>query len=67
VLPVGALGESPRDRALLAVRPFRGAAPYRQVALAARADFYRPQAIELLAGAIAECAPAATGVSPALG
>jgi LysR family hydrogen peroxide-inducible transcriptional activator len=67
VLPVGALGESPRDRALLAVRPFRGAAPYRQVALAARADFYRPQAIDLLATAIAECGPAATGASPALG
>lgn len=67
VLPVGALGESPRDRALLAVRPFRGSAPYRQVALAARGDFYRPQAVALLARAIGECAPAATGASSALG
>jgi LysR family hydrogen peroxide-inducible transcriptional activator len=67
VLPVGALGESPRDRALLAVRPFRGSAPYRQVALASRGDFYRPQAVELLARAIGECAPAATGASSALG
>ena len=66
VLPVGALGESPRDRALLAVRPFRGTAPYRQVALASRHDFYRPQAIKVLAEAIAHCAPDATGASPAL-
>ena len=68
VLPVGALGESPRERALLAVRPFRGAAPYRQVALAARSEFYRPQAAQVLAQAIADCAPgAAAGLSSAVG
>ncbi len=68
VLPVGALGESPRERALLAVRPFRGTAPYRQVALAARTEFYRPQAVQLLAQAIADCAPAAAaGLSSAVG
>ncbi|WP_448506440.1 hydrogen peroxide-inducible genes activator [Immundisolibacter sp.] len=68
VLPVGAIGESPRERALLAVRPFRGTAPFRQVALAARTEFYRPQAVQVLAQAIAECAPgAAAGLSSAVG
>ncbi|MGK2940331.1 MAG: hydrogen peroxide-inducible genes activator [Immundisolibacter sp.] len=68
VLPVGALGESPRERALLAVRPFRGTAPYRQVALAHRSEFYRPQALQLLAHAIVDCAPGgATGLASTLG
>lgn len=52
VLPWTAAGGDCFPKGLLAVRPFRGVTPSREVALAWRRSFPRPKAIEALAQAI---------------
>lgn len=55
VLPQSALGTHAYGHAMLTSRPFVPPAPSRRVAIAWRASFPRPQAIEALLGAIAQC------------
>lgn len=55
VLPSSAADILPVEQGLVTVRPFEGLAPSRRVALAWRASFPRPQAMDLLAQAILDC------------
>ncbi|SDM91023.1 hydrogen peroxide-inducible genes activator [Vreelandella arcis] len=66
VLPQSALGMDQYENAMLISRPFVGPAPSRTVAIAWRASFPRPKAIDALVNAINQChrpAKAATAVS----
>lgn len=54
VLPVSAIDDHPSSD-LVATRPFKEPSPQRTVAIAWRASFPRPQAIEILMRAIHEC------------
>ncbi len=55
VLPSSATDDQPSDQALIAIRPFHDPEPCRRVALAWRASFPRPQAIEQVRQAILAC------------
>ena len=55
VLPQSALGNNQYENALLVSRPFVAPAPSRTVAIAWRASFPRPKAIEALIQAISHC------------
>lgn len=55
VLPCTAAGADRYARRLLAIRRFAGKAPYRDVALAWRVSFPRPQVIDVLRDAVAGC------------
>lgn len=55
VLPQSALGTSNTDGGLLVERPFAAPAPSRQILLAWRRSFPRPQAISVLRDAILSC------------
>ncbi|QJQ95656.1 MULTISPECIES: hydrogen peroxide-inducible genes activator [Halomonadaceae] len=55
VLPKSAVGTSHYENGILASRPFTPEAPSRTVAIAWRASFPRPKAIDALTGAIARC------------
>ncbi len=55
VLPCTAAGADRYARRLLAIRRFSAKAPYRDVALAWRASFPRPQVIDVLRETVASC------------
>ena len=55
VLPQSALGTDQYENAMLVSRPFVDPAPSRTVAIAWRASFPRPKAIDALAKAISQC------------
>ena len=55
VLPQSALGTDQYENAMLVSRPFVEPAPSRTVAIAWRASFPRPKAIDALAKAISQC------------
>ncbi|MWJ28099.1 LysR family transcriptional regulator [Halomonas sp. ZH2S] len=55
VLPQSALGTEQYENAMLVSRPFAEPSPSRTVAIAWRASFPRPKAIDALANAIAHC------------
>ena len=55
VLPKLAIGTNHYENGLLESRPFKGSAPTRSVALAWRASFPRPKAIDALIAAIDAC------------
>jgi LysR family transcriptional regulator, hydrogen peroxide-inducible genes activator len=55
VLPCTAAGADRYARRLLAIRRFAGKAPHRDVALAWRVSFPRPQVIDVLRAAVADC------------
>ncbi|MFG6668239.1 hydrogen peroxide-inducible genes activator [Halomonas sp. HNIBRBA4712] len=55
VLPQSALGTEKHEQSLLASRPFTPPGPSRTVAIAWRASFPRPRAIEALIEAVAQC------------
>jgi len=55
VLPCTAAGADRYARRLLAIRRFAGKAPHRDVALAWRVSFPRPQVIDVLRKAVADC------------
>jgi len=55
VLPCTAAGADRYARRLLAIRRFAGKTPYRDVALAWRVSFPRPQVIDVLRDTVAEC------------
>ncbi|MCP1314975.1 MULTISPECIES: hydrogen peroxide-inducible genes activator [unclassified Halomonas] len=59
VLPQSALGAETHEQSLLASRPFADPAPSRTVAIAWRASFPRPKAIDALVEAIEMCRRAA--------
>lgn len=61
VLPQSAIGTSHYESGLLISRPFTPPAPGRTVAIAWRASFPRPKAIDAVTDAIALCTPRATG------
>ncbi|MBR9755170.1 hydrogen peroxide-inducible genes activator [Cobetia sp. 4B] len=55
VLPYSATGTGHYESGVLETRPFKDPAPSRSVALAWRASFPRPKAIDVISQAIAEC------------
>ena len=55
VLPQSALGTEQYENAMLVSRPFADPAPSRTVAIAWRASFPRPKAIDALVQAISQC------------
>ncbi len=55
VLPQSALGDSDSDGGLLVRRPFSAPAPFRQIVIAWRRSFPRPEAINALRDAILSC------------
>jgi LysR family transcriptional regulator, hydrogen peroxide-inducible genes activator len=55
VLPCTAAGADRYARRLLTIRRFAGKAPFRDVALAWRVSFPRPQVIDVLRDAVADC------------
>lgn len=55
VLPQDAIDAVPQTQELLAAIPIAGPRPYREVGLAWRKDFYRPQAATLLRKAVQDC------------
>lgn len=65
VLPCSAVMGGAPEKRLLAIRPFTSPAPSRRVALAWRASFPRPQAIEALRQAALASHPACVAVRPA--
>jgi LysR family hydrogen peroxide-inducible transcriptional activator len=65
VLPQSALGTNQYENAMLVSRPFVAPAPSRTVAIAWRASFPRPKAIEALIQAISHCQQPAQAVNSA--
>ncbi|RRJ82521.1 hydrogen peroxide-inducible genes activator [Aestuariirhabdus litorea] len=55
VLPMSAAGDRSYTPGMLETRPFEAPVPFRTVAIAWRASFPRPKAIDLLADAIRHC------------
>lgn len=64
VLPQSALGTDQYENAMLVSRPFVEPAPSRTVAIAWRASFPRPKAIDALAKAISQCQQPVHTTSP---
>ena len=52
VLPESAAKEASYGKNILAVRPFESPAPHRRIALAWRASYPRPEAIDILIDAL---------------
>jgi LysR family hydrogen peroxide-inducible transcriptional activator len=64
VLPCTAAGADRYARRLLAIRRFAGKPPHRDVALAWRVSFPRPQVIDVLRDAVADCNLTCTDTIP---
>lgn len=64
IVPLSAAESWPHNGPLLDFRPFTDPAPFRRVAIAWRASFPRPQAIDVLRAAIVSAPPAGVTVIP---
>lgn len=67
VLPLTAAQVGPYGQGVLTVRPFADPQPTRTVALAWRASFPRPQAIDVVSQSIRQCSMGQTPANPAPG